>query len=632
MRIFVLIFFAFVAIPLLAQQEQVTAFGADIIVDNTSSITVTEKIDIISRGDRFKRGIVRYIPKHKADSAGKSLNLNLKIISVLKDGVNEKYHTKNSNDNLEIYVGERDTYIADGAHSYQITYRANNVIGFNKNFDELYWNVNGFGWDFTIQQVTANITFPRNAKIYQTACYTGSYGSRDSNCEFYINGNTVQFIANNLYPNQNLTIATGIEKGILTPPPPPPPPSWFEQFGLLLVGIILSLFLLAYYYFTWRKHGIDPPKPIVYPLFDPPNNLSPASVGMIHKERFWDDLVTSSLVNLAVKGFIEIEEKVEKKFFGLNNKLVYTLKKLKNSQPTLPQEEARLLDSLFSGREEVILDGEYKFYVKDAIAVYKNEMKKQHGAMINEGNNYKFLILPILLMIAFVILSVMIASRTNNFDIFSFLLGGISFLPFLFFILAFSKAIFKYHFKWIFILIGCIIIISVMIFMVTHPLNLANINAYSFGGFLCFGIISFALYSYYIKRPSEKKLQLKSMIEGFEMYLGAAEEKRIQSFNSPEITPQVFEKLLPYAMVLGVEEIWGEKFEIYLRKTSTDVEYQNSWYSGNNFNAMHFGHHLNSGLSNSMSSAGTPPSDSGSGSGGGGFSGGGGGGGGGGGW
>ncbi len=58
---------------------------------------------------------------------------------------------------------------------------------------------------------------------------------------------------------------------------------------------------------------MDPPKPVVIPQFSPPpDGLSPASVGMLYKGRFLDDLVTASIVNLSVKGYIRIEEVIEK--------------------------------------------------------------------------------------------------------------------------------------------------------------------------------------------------------------------------------------------------------------------------------------------------------------------------------
>lgn len=85
-------------------------------------------------------------------------------------------------------------------------------------------------------------------------------------------------------------------------------------------------------------------------------------------------------------------------------------------------------------------------------------------------------------------------------------------------------------------------------------------------------------------------------------------------------------------MVLGVDKIWGEKFNHLMESAAIDTshQYKSSWYSGTNLSVGLFSGSLHSSLSNSIIASSTPPSSSGSG--GGGSSGGGGGGGGGGGW
>nr|MBP9159706.1 DUF2207 domain-containing protein [Flavobacteriales bacterium] len=149
--------------------------------------------------------------------------------------------------------------------------------------------------------------------------------------------------------------------------------------------------------------------------------------------------------------------------------------------------------------------------------------------------------------------------------------------------------------------------------------------------FLVVNFILFLVYTYLIKKPSVEKQALLSQLKGFKMYLSAAEEKQIQHFNPPTLTPEVFEKFLPYAIAFKVEKIWGDRFQDMLSKALIDKSYQPGWYNGSVMNYGVFSSHMNSSLSSSVSSSSTPPSSSG-GSGGGGFSGGGGGGGGGGGW
>ncbi|MEC8336863.1 MAG: DUF2207 domain-containing protein, partial [Planctomycetota bacterium] len=139
-----------------------------------------------------------------------------------------------------------------------------------------------------------------------------------------------------------------------------------------------------------------------------------------------------------------------------------------------------------------------------------------------------------------------------------------------------------------------------------------------------------------IKQPTEKGRGVMDAIEGFRMYLGPVEGDLLETLNPPEKTPALFEKMLPYALALGVENSWAERFVEVLQVAAADPSstYQPVWYVGTRWddNSLgSFSSDLSSSLSSAISSSSTAPGSS-SGSSGGGFSGGGGGGGGGGGW
>jgi uncharacterized membrane protein YgcG len=151
----------------------------------------------------------------------------------------------------------------------------------------------------------------------------------------------------------------------------------------------------------------------------------------------------------------------------------------------------------------------------------------------------------------------------------------------------------------------------------------------------CF-IVMILVFAYLLKAPTLHGRKIMDEIEGFQMYLDVAEKGRLEAFHEPDMTVELFEKYLPYAIALGVENGWSKKFEQQISK-SIQEEYQPGWYHGYTPGYIHIGgitNTLSNSFSSAISSASTPPGSSsgGSGSGGGGFSGGGGGGGGGGGW
>jgi len=148
-------------------------------------------------------------------------------------------------------------------------------------------------------------------------------------------------------------------------------------------------------------------------------------------------------------------------------------------------------------------------------------------------------------------------------------------------------------------------------------------------------VVMHALFIWLMRAPTPSGRKVMDEIEGFKMYLGTAEQDRLDRMKSPELTPEVFESFLPYAYALGVENNWCERFAREMpQELQQRSAYNPAWYHGNyrGMSALnHLGDNFSSSFSSAISSASSPPGSS-SGGGGGGFSGGGGGGGGGGGW
>ncbi|MCD0454853.1 DUF2207 domain-containing protein [Chryseobacterium sp. LC2016-27] len=612
--------------------ERILNFHADIDVDKNSKLSITEKIKVHSEGNEIKRGIFRSLPLVR-DLNDRTQKVKYNIISVKKDGVDEDFHEEIEDGYLKVYVGNKDVILSPGDYNYEIKYTTEKQIGFFEKYDELYWNVNGNEWSFPVDSISATVDLPQGAGIIQNSCYKGVYGSTSQDCiAKVLSEHSIEWSAKDLGSGEGLTIAVGFKKGIMVPPPPP---TFLEKFGILIAGIIIFLGLLLYYYSTWKKYGIDPETPTVYPQFNSPDDLSPASLGYIHNESFKNKYLTAALVNLAIKGYVQIIENEDAGVFGLFKSKQFTVKKLKNADQNLPKEEINLMNSLFSNISDSIkFDGKYDPKIEQTVRSFQSALKFQHDKMLNEGNNSKKLILPILVILGVYFLGLFISFTI--FPEFEKVFLGIFLLAVLTIAFVVAIILFKFFpglFK-IFLVFPVIafVLLGMLIykgsdFTIDNNFNICYI-------FIVLGFMSLVIYQFLIKRPSEEKLRKRSLIEGFKMYMGAAENQQLKFHNPPEMTPQSFEKLLPFAMVLGVDEIWGKKFDDLLKKMS--YEYQSNWYVGSSMNHFAMASVLNSSLTNSIQSSATQPSSSGSssgsGSGGGGFSGGGGGGGGGGGW
>jgi uncharacterized membrane protein len=138
-----------------------------------------------------------------------------------------------------------------------------------------------------------------------------------------------------------------------------------------------------------------------------------------------------------------------------------------------------------------------------------------------------------------------------------------------------------------------------------------------------------------LKAPTLTGRKVLDQIEGFKLYLSVAEKERLNLLNPPEKTPELFEKYLPYALALDVENEWSEQFAEVLARAGEDGRgYAPVWYSGGSYHdvgSTRFVSNLGGAFAGVIASSASPPGSA-AGSGGGGFSGGGGGGGGGSGW
>ena len=143
-----------------------------------------------------------------------------------------------------------------------------------------------------------------------------------------------------------------------------------------------------------------------------------------------------------------------------------------------------------------------------------------------------------------------------------------------------------------------------------------------------------------LKSYTQEGRKLVDEVAGFKMYLSVTEKDRMNLLNPPDRSPEIFEKYLPFALALDVEQRWSEQFaSVFARMAAEGRPYAPVWYHGmywNPVNPAAFASSIGNGFNNAISASAVAPGTKsgfrGGGGGGGGFSGGGGGGGGGGGW
>ncbi len=547
--------------------ERILSFHSDIRVFTDGMIEVTETIEVRAEGRQIRRGIYRDFPVDYTDRLGNDHRIRLETLGVLRNGKREAYHTVRSGRDVRTYFGHKSRFLDRGNHTYVFRYRVNRMLGFFEQHDELYYNVTGHQWAFPIDKASATVRLefdaPRDALLVEG--YTGRYGSNAQDYGHYLDGEgNVHFQANRaLPPSHGLTIVAGWPKGYVTEPTWLDRARWLLSDNANLLAMLAGLMLaLAYYVPVWIKHGKDPEEGVIVTRYDPPSGFSPASLRYINQMYYDDKVMTAAIVNLAVKGYLEIEKRGK----------THLLRKLDTEtlKPEMAPGEKELFNALFRQGDVVELEDENQKMLHKARAEHSESLKADYKHHYFKTNGF-LNVPPILIVVIAGIVAINAGSGAT----------------------------------------GPTIALIVVSFLV---------------------VVFFAII---MKRPTLRGRKLLDEMLGFKDYLEIAEKDELNLRNPPDKTPALFEAMLPYALALGVEQAWADRFAAVLAaiRNPDGSAYRPGWYNGtwNTSNLSKSTNGLAKGLSSAVASSTSPPGSS-SGGGGGGFSGGGGGGGGGGGW
>jgi uncharacterized membrane protein len=335
----------------LAQHFTIQKFHSDIFIYEDSSVIVKERIEVEFHQPRH--GIYREIPFRYRDDLGKEMTTPLKVFSVTNDSESPlKYQVKRVGSVVHIRIGDPKRYVRE-RQVYLITYRVKNAILFFEDHDEFYWNVTGNDWKAPIQEASANVYLEtkEKSKKLMVIGYEGGLGSREE-CGYESYDNTGKFFTKRaLKTGEGLTLVFGWDKGLVSPPS-----SWEKFFWALHLEenwvFLLPFLSLFYMVGCWYKKGRDPRvRESVMVMYGPPNfedrPLIPAEIGALIDEKIDPRDMSSTIVDLAVKGYLKIEE--TKREGLLFDSVDYYLRKVKDPDAHLQPFEIELMKSLFHG-------------------------------------------------------------------------------------------------------------------------------------------------------------------------------------------------------------------------------------------------------------------------------------------
>ncbi len=616
-----------------APVERVLSFHSDIQVAADGRMLVTETIRVHALGNRIQRGIYRDFPTHYANLFGRVI-LPFNVLRVMRDGVDEPYRTDKQANGVRLYIGRSNRKLPPGEYEYQITYGTDWQLGYFRDHDELNWNVTGNGWSFRIDSASATVRLPRNqpSDSLRLDAYTGPAGAKGKAWRARIDDQgAAEFETTmGLAPTEGLTIVVGWPKGVVAERDTwQKLARWSRDNAEWKPGAIGLILLLAYYLLIWSRVGRDPAGGTIIPLFAPPDNISAADARYLRRMGFDERVFAAGLISLAVKGHVKIEQPRDGAF---------TVKAAKSSsQQPLTNDEQALLQALDLGEiGNFYLQQSNHAKVQATRKALETELKKEHVKRHFITNS--LYTVPGLLLTAAAITS--IALNMTEADAGSvFMIVWLTFWSFgVYFLLA------KIWLLWREAIRGKLAMIFPALFLTAFATPFVGAELFVLGMMLKLGsqllvvmllIYAGVNYGFYLwlKAPTYAGRKLYDALAGFRMYLTVAEKDRLNLLSAPERTPELFEKYLPYALALDVENEWAEQFADVLKRARSEDGggYHPAWYSGSSWNTTAVSSFAG-GLAGAISASSSAPGSGSSGGGGGGSSGGGGGGGGGGGW
>ncbi len=558
--------------------ERITHFTSSLIVKGDGTLRVVESIAVHSLDETIHHGIYRDLPTIGSYPSGLRKVYPFTVLGAKRDGQSEPYHVERKPGGIRIYLGDKDVLIPPGDYDYELIYETERQLVFGVDTTDLHWNVTGNDWEFPIDGADAFVYLPPDVESgtisFEAATGPRGASERDWTARIERDPDTkLPFLhyqtTNPLTSGEGLTVSASWPAGSVLASTPSDERWWLlwdnAGLGLLALGV---LGLLIYFVRAWWQLGRDPQPGTLVPQYEPPAGFSPGLANyLIHAQRDsygmgGAELLTSIIVRLAQRGALTIQEQAPAGLGAtvrraLRRRPEYTL--IKQSLPrNLAPEEELVYRQLFS-KHRLSVD------LADRTPAFKSRMESLRTGV---QTTVRRQIIPRYFV-------------TNARPSMLGCLGSIALLS------------------------GVAVLFGGPAWLLSDLVGLQ----------LLFGLTVILLVgSLLVPRYTAEGRRALDHLLGFRWFLSVTERDRLNFHHPPERTPELFERLLPYAIALGVGHAWAEQFQTVLAA----AHYQPAWYvgsGGGSFSASALSGSLASSLSASVSAS----SSSGGGGGGGGW-------------
>jgi Predicted membrane protein (DUF2207) C-terminal domain/Predicted membrane protein (DUF2207) N-terminal domain len=571
-----------------AETDRILDFVSDVEIKPDSRLDVVETITLRVSEWPIRKGFDRDFPTDDRGLWGLSSPTGFTLEDVTLDGESVPTQLSQLKNEPDIWIADPDRPLAAGIHTYTIRYLTWWRVSFGSDEDSLDWNVIGSGWHEPIDRAEFRLHGPEGLVWSSVRLSTGRPGSRTEDARIIREAPGFLDVVTTrpLSPYQGLTVAASFPKGVLQQPSQLAVATHYVDDNLALMLSFLGVICIGFYVGWLFLYGAARPRGVIVPQFAPPRGFSPAMVGYLMHKRVSDRDFRAAIVGLAVARRLKLI------YDG-----TYRLVRQPGGEPVTGL-EAQFENRLFSAGDELSISATYNKHIDETREALERFLchalmpKLLYKELRNVWPAVTIAAATIVLTVAALAIKepALIWRYTGPpaFDTHGHRIGG-------------------GHESVVMLAIGLPIFGALLLLPLLRGVAIlqggtrSRIAASLIGGpapltFLSLGLLLAAKAGLFLVAlflvvtavlagasffrltvPTAEGWKRRNEIAGLKLFLGVAAADRLRVVNPPDFTPALYEKLLPYAIVLGVDHmVWSRRFGV----TLTASEHQPVWHDG----------------------------------------------------
>src|SRR3546814_247417 len=629
-------------------RERILSYDTVIEVHADGSLDIVEDIRVRAEGRAIRRGIYRDFPTRYRDRIGNRVVVGFEVVGVQRDGKPEPWFTENVDNGVRINTGNDDFLQVPAEYTYTLHYTTDRQVGFFDDHDELYFNAIGIGWNFAIERGSVEVRLPQPVPVADLTAeaYTGGYGSasQDFHASVPAPGTARWTLTRPLAPGEGMTVALSFPKGVVAEPTPAEKARWLlKDNSAVLIALCGLAILLVFCFLRWRQVGRDPHPGVVVVHYDPPEGYSPADLRYVKRMQYDNRCFSSNLLLNAVEGLLRIRR--DKQLLSDS----WHLTSLGTPRGEAKEGRREVLAKLFADGPELDLDNSNATPLGGAPLLHANLPKKRSPPPIVTRNDNRCFSSNLLLNAVEGLLRIRRdkqllsdswhltslgtprgEAKEGRREVLAKLfadgpeldldnsnattIGGARLLHAKLLKKRFTPRMFKRNGGSIGI--GFVIALLSMAAAIGIGVVLLGSGAVLLIPVGIAMLVALSVFGSLVKAPTAEGRKLLDQIEGFRRYLGVAERDELAGMEGPDAPPALdatrYERLLPYAVALDVEDAWTSKFTLAVGAAAVAVAAKGiTWYQGAGTTDLgSLGSAIGNSLTSQIASSSTPPGSS----------------------